>query len=64
MLDSSLVPIAIMCLQAKHNYLCILRGPGSQYGSFSFSEALYSETLRSTHGPPEQCGQALIVYFA
>src|ERR1700722_17141493 len=36
----------------------------SQYCSFSHSEALYSETLRSIHGPPKQGGQALIVSCA
>jgi hypothetical protein len=33
--------------------------PVWQYGSLSYSEA-----LRSIHGPPEQCGQALIVSCA
>jgi hypothetical protein len=39
--------------------LHVLADPVCEYGSFSYREA-----LRSVHGPPEQCGQALIVSCA
>jgi hypothetical protein len=72
MLESSLPPIVIMYLQRPDMRVVALASDGEaqlplhvfadpvwEDGSFSYCEA-----LRSVHGPPEQCGQALMVSCA